>query len=347
MIKSKQAIDAAFKIGPELTEAYIALGAYYYWGFLEYSQALKQFEIALNQSPKNSECMFLIACVHRRAGNWEKTIESFKRAFELDPRSARIAQVTGSSYASIREYSEALHYYNFAIMLSPEWPDPYLEKSLIYVNLTGNTQKARIILREANQMINSNNKQIVLGQMMVLELYDGNYEEALKYLPLITSDAFAFQGQNYFRPLYQYYAMLYGLMDNPKLEYIYYDSSRVILEDTLKLGPDDSRFYSSLGIAYAGLGRKEEAIAAGEKAVELLPVSKDADRGVSRLEDLARIYVMVGEYEKALEKIEFLLSIPGRLSTNLLQLDPVWIPLENNPKFIELFETYSENHQSR
>lgn len=61
------------------------------------------------------------------------------------------------------------------------------------------------------------------------------------------------------------------------------------------------------------------------------------------MEDLARIYVMVGEHEKALEKIELLLSIPGHLSTNLLQLDPIWGPLEDNPKFIALLETYSEN----
>ena len=61
------------------------------------------------------------------------------------------------------------------------------------------------------------------------------------------------------------------------------------------------------------------------------------------MEDLARIYVMIGEHEKALERIELLLSIPGNLSPYLLQLDPIWKPLENNPKFIELLETYSEN----
>ena len=116
-----------------------------------------------------------------------------------------------------------------------------------------------------------------------------------------------------------------------------------ILGDKLIGAPDDSRLYSSLGIAYAGLGQKKEAIEAGEKAVELLPISKEAYRGTYRMEDLARIYVMVGEHEQALERIELLLSIPGMLSTNLLQLDPVWKPLENNPKFIELLETYSEN----
>lgn len=127
------------------------------------------------------------------------------------------------------------------------------------------------------------------------------------------------------------------------MEYAYHDSSRLMLEDKLSGSPDDPRLYSSLGIAFAGLGRKKEAIEAGKKAVELLPLHRDANGGTFRVEDLARIYVMVGEDEKALEQIELLLSIPADLSTSLLQLDPAWKPLENNPKFIELLETYSEN----
>jgi hypothetical protein len=91
------------------------------------------------------------------------------------------------------------------------------------------------------------------------------------------------------------------------------------------------------------LGQKKEAIEAGEKAVELLPISKEAMGGTVRMEGLARIYVMVGEYEKALEKLDFLLSIPGRLSTNLLKLDPVWKPLWDHPEFIRLLEKYDVN----
>ena len=98
-----------------------------------------------------------------------------------------------------------------------------------------------------------------------------------------------------------------------------------------------------MGIAYAGLGQKYKAINAGEKAVELLPVSKEAWRGVYRTGDLAQIYVMVGEYEAALEQIELLLSIPGPLSTKLLQLDPIWKPLWNYPEFKILLETYNDD----
>lgn len=140
-----------------------------------------------------------------------------------------------------------------------------------------------------------------------------------------------------------YFAMLHGLMDNSELEVAYYDSSRLMLEDRLKEFPDDSRLYSSLGIAYAGLGRKEDAITSGLKAVELLPIHKDAYMGPYRIKDLGRIYVMSGEFEKALEQLDILLSVPGIISTKLLQLDPTWKPLWNHPEFIQLMEKYSEN----
>ena len=185
------------------------MGTYYYQGLLDYSQAMKQFEIALKQSPKNSECTFWIACVHRRAGNWEKALESFKKASVLDPRSARIAQNAGQTYDLLREYGEALSYFDIAIMLRPDWNNPYDRKSRIYVKWNMNTQKARTILKEANQIITSTVEQIPLRhEMILLEIYDGNYEEALKYLLLEKSEAF--QGITGFIPWYQHFAMLYG-----------------------------------------------------------------------------------------------------------------------------------------
>jgi serine/threonine-protein kinase len=341
LMKSKQAIDAAFRIEPELTEAYIALGGYYYVQ-LDYSQALMQYDKALKKSPNNSECIFWIAAAHRRAGNWEKAMEGFKKAFELDPRSSRVAVNTGGTYAYLDEYPEAIHYHDIAIMLRPDWVRPYYHKSRYCVKWNGDTREARKIIKKAEQIITSTVEITQLRHMMIrLAIYDGNYEEALKYLTSEKSEVY--QDQLYFIPWYQYFAKLYGLKDNPVLEYAYYDSARIMLEDMLTMASDDPRLYSSLGITYAGLGFKKEAIEAGEKAVKLLPISKDALTGTTRVENLAQIYVMVGEYEEALKRIDTLLSIPSALSTQILQLDPVWKPLKDNPKFIKLLETYSEN----
>jgi tetratricopeptide (TPR) repeat protein len=141
-------------------------------------------------------------------------------------------------------------------------------------------------------------------------------------------------------PKSQLYAQIYGLMGEKNKEQEYYQASRLFLENKIKEQPDDSRLYSALGIAYAGLGLKHRAIQEAKKATDLLPVSKEFWRGTMRVKDLAQVYVMVGEYDKAFDQIEYLLSIPGELSIPLLKLDPVWAPLRSLPRFQKLIQKY-------
>jgi tetratricopeptide (TPR) repeat protein len=118
----------------------------------------------------------------------------------------------------------------------------------------------------------------------------------------------------------------------------YYDEARSILEAKIQQEPNDERFRSALGIAYAGLGLKEDAIREGKKGIDLLPITKDAWRGSYRVRDLALIYVMVGEFDLAIDHIEYLLSIPGPLSIPLLRLDPACKPLRDHSRFKKLLE---------
>jgi tetratricopeptide (TPR) repeat protein len=128
-------------------------------------------------------------------------------------------------------------------------------------------------------------------------------------------------------------------MNMPEKAHEYFGAARTTLDSMILKNPNDPRLYSAIGFAYAGLGLKEKAIEAGKKAVELMPINKEAYRGVFRVEDLARIYVMVGEYDAALEQIKLLLTIPSRLSVKLLLLDPDWKPLWNIPEFKKITKT--------
>ena len=104
----------------------------------------------------------------------------------------------------------------------------------------------------------------------------------------------------------------------------------------MKEHPDEWRFRSALGRVYAGLGRKADAIREGVKAVELLPVSKDAVDGPSVLEELAAVHAQIGEPDQAIEIVERLLSIPGYLSAPLLRIDLKWAPLRQDSRFRKL-----------
>jgi tetratricopeptide (TPR) repeat protein len=133
-------------------------------------------------------------------------------------------------------------------------------------------------------------------------------------------------------------AQVYGLMGDGPLEHAHYDSARAFMESNVAERPDDARYRSALAIAYAGLGRREDAIREAEAAVELLPMSREAWVGAYRLEDLARVYTMVGEYDAAIDQLEVLLSVPSPATIPMLRLDPTWAPLREHPWFRELVE---------
>jgi TolB-like protein/Flp pilus assembly protein TadD len=338
--KSKQAIDKAFEIDPDLPDAHLALGLYYYWGYLKYPQALKQFELVLKDQPKSPEVINYSAAVHRRAGNWEMAKSEYEKAVELNPGRSDVAFNAGETFDLLRNYSKAEEYYNMSILLQPDLGLSYVDLSRMYLRWEGDTRKAREVLGNAAR----NNKAYISDSLIIetnflIDIYDGKYEEALKDISLLKNDVV--QDQGYFRPKYLYNATIYGLMNRHELEHAYYDSARFFLERRIVNIPDDPRLVSSLGIVYAGLGLDEKAISEGEKAIKLLPVSKDAYSGVYLVEDLTLIYVMVGNYDEAIKQIKYLLSIPGFLSTKILELDPRWAPLRNLPEFKKMMESYS------
>jgi TolB-like protein/TPR repeat protein len=331
LIKSKKAVDAACKIDPELPEVQIALGFYYYEGFLDYPKALQHFEIACKQLQNNSECFFMKANIHRRAGNWNLAKENYLKALELDPGSPTIAFNTAETFYLLGEYSKSEKYYNKTSSLNPTFIDPYREKSIMYLKWKGRTDEARAAIGEASRYLGSSSFPLITELYILMDIYDGNYQKAFSCLSETKTDVF--EDLEHFNLKSLLYAWLNNLTDRPEEAKTYFDSARIFLESRIVAYPDDSRLYSTLGIAYAGLGQTEKATEAGEKSIWLMPVGREAWRGVLRVEDLAKIYVMVGDYNKALKLLKQLLSLPGALSAGLLLLDPSWKPLWNMPEF--------------
>jgi tetratricopeptide (TPR) repeat protein len=270
----------------------------------------------------------------------EKAKSEFVKALELDPRRAEIADEAGETFDLLRDYSKAEEFYNMSIMLKPDWVFPYPHLSRMFLRSEGDVRKAREILGNAAR----NNKasisdSLIIETNVLIDIYEGKYEDALKDISLFKYDLI--QTEFYFRPKYLYYATIYGLMNKPELEHANWDSARILLEKRRIDFPEDQRLYSSLGIAYAGLGLDDKAIITSKKAVKLLPVEKEAFKGIYLVEDLAQIYVMVGKYDDAIKQIKYLLSIPGFLSTKILELDPRWAPLRNLPEFKKMMESYA------
>ncbi len=165
-----------------------------------------------------------------------------------------------------------------------------------------------------------------------------DYEEVLDLLS--NSHSKIYEDQFILRPVEQLKAEIYYLQGNEKLKNDNLLAAKSIIESRLKDRPEDARMHSALGLVYARLDDKEKAIAEGKKGVELLPVTKEAWRGYFKELDLAKIYTIVGEYDLAIQKLDYLLSIPGELSVPYIKIYPVWKDLLELPRMKEVIHKY-------
>jgi TolB-like protein/AraC-like DNA-binding protein/Flp pilus assembly protein TadD len=339
--KTREAIDAAIRIDHELPEIHMALGHYYYWCLLDYEKALQEFSLAETKLRNNPECIFMKASVYRRAGNWKSAREKLLLAYELDPGSTQIPQNIAATFFLLGEFREAEEFFNKATFLSPTFIEPYYFKTLMFFKWKGNTAQARETINEALKYREGANNPLIFETLALMDLYDGHYQKAISFLQ--SRDIEIMENQFYFHLKSFHIANIYrikGKMDSARH---YYNAARTVLETRLAENPDDPRFYSALGKVYAGLGMKEKAIESGKKGLALMPIEKEAYRGIFRVEDLARIYVMTGEFQEAIKQLDFLLSVPSTISVKLLLLDPNWEPLWNLPEFKKLADKYSTN----
>ncbi len=323
---AQTAVEKAFKLSPGLPEAHLALGSIHYHA-REYEKALEQFAIAQKSLPNNPDLLQEIGFVQRRQGKWDLSLASLKKAAELDPGRSDILSSLGSNYHRLNKYAEAEPYYKRVILLDPGEDSPYRQLSNLYVKQNGDTEKARQVLVQAAGKVDATE---LNDRWVRLDVMDGNYPQALSRLN--GPEAYNNDSVNYYLDK----AEVYGLAGRAGFARACYDSVRIGLEKRLRMGFESEALRGQLGIAYAGLGRKEEAIREGKKGVELVSMSKDAWNGPLPVITLARIYTMTGEYDAAIKELEYLLSIPSELSPSLLRLDPVWAPLKNHPGFQKL-----------
>ena len=339
--KSEANAKKALAINPDLPLAHIAMGDYYYHGRLEYQSALREYNQALTLQPNNVDASNGIGFVYRRQGKMREAITYFKKTFEFDPRNYTTVYSTGETYVLLREYENAIPYLHKASSIIPDSKTPFLELSLCYILMDGNIEQARItILNVMENKIGLDYNQFKYA-LYLYDIYERKFENARTHIEGIKE----LNEQFFYMPEALLDALSCRFSGEGVQAKLNFESAKQQLLQKIDTQPQDSRLYSALGLAYAGLGQKANAVREGQRAVELLPMDREAWRGSYRLLDLARIYAMVGEPALAIKTIEKLLASPtDALGVWLLKLDPSWDTLRNEQEFQRLLSHYSEKN---
>jgi len=329
--KAKNAAEKALQLAKDSPEVHLNIGYYYLWAQRDPVRALKEFDIAENGLPNNVDILRAKTRLYETQGMWQEKIAIDERAAELSPRDASVLTDLAFAYWFTRSYKNALKTSKRAVALAPETIWPYLYVAHINWSMNGPNNESRAAIKHV-----PSTHSFWLWSVYWQEVGERNFEKAFELLE--NSESNWMKNKLYVRPKPLLKAFLYDYLNKKEEAHAAYDSARVILENAMKTNISDPRYHSSLGLSYAGLGKFKDAINEGKKAVELLPITKDAVYGTMFVIDLAAIYTMTGEYDLALEQIELLLSIPSPISKAWLKMDVRFKPLYNNPKFQNLPE---------
>lgn len=303
----------------------MALGYYHYHCDLDYDKALAEFAIALKRQPNNADLHNAVGAVQRRQGKHQAAVRSFKQALDLDPRCHLKAFDVGLTYGLMHQYGPAEQYLDRSILLAPDWALPIIYKAWLHVFRSGDIQRAREIIAA------SQDRTDLWGQSYYWWLARIIEPDLRVVLSRSHPDS---DTAGY----YLHCAQMHRLLGESTEEHAFADSARRILEREIQKHPNQPRYHSRLGLAYAGLRREREAITHGRKAVELLPTSREAFDALFLLVNLAETYVILDLKDEAVAQLDFLLSMPGFVSAPYLRLDPLWEPLRNHAGFRSLIE---------
>jgi len=338
--KARSLAERALQLQPQLPEGHLALGFSYYYGENNYDAALREFQIAQRGLPNESEGCLAIGAIQRRQGKWSESNANLEKAVSLNPQDWWPLQNLAFNYAMLRKFDLANKTIDRALQINPSSVGLWGIKAKFALLEKGDLSVGELAFEKAKSIQLSDEEKIIFaGAQLDFLLLQRKYREllneaegwpeqmfaavpgslALKYLGIGVARKLMGDDQNARPPLLQ--------------------ASNILTEE-LKRKPDDSDLHVQFAKLLALLGEKEKAVAEAQRATELRPESKDAFDGPKTAQDVASVYALVGDKDRAIELLEGLLNRPSFVTVPVLKLDPVWDPIRRDPRFQALIDKY-------
>jgi TolB-like protein/Tfp pilus assembly protein PilF len=331
---AEAALEAAFRLRPDAGETHVARAWNLYWGHLDYDRALGELEVARQTLPDDPQILFLTGLVQRRQGHWEESTRSFERAANLDPRNFGLLQSIEGNYATLGRYAEQQLWLDRILAFEPD--DAVTKVILAEVDFQwrADTQPLHQTI-DSVRAANPAALPSIVNWWLTCALAERDAAAA--------KDALIAAGENPIdvghdvfcaRPFME--GVIARMAKDDDKARSAFTAVRAKQEKIVEAEPNFGPAWCVLGLIDAALGHKEEALREGRRAVELLPVEKDAVRGPAMIKYLAMIAAWTGDKDLACQQLAIVVRPPTPVTYGQLKLMPFWDPLRGDPRFEQI-----------
>ena len=340
--RARAEAEIALHLQPNLAEAHLALGQCIYWMDQDYERALEQFDIAARLSPSNGDIGRLIAAIKRRQGKWEQSLKEYERVARLDPQNPNTVRELIFTNTAMRHWPEAARWVEQLRAMAPASIVAKIQSGYVDFWWKGDTALLKSFLNQVPSGVDPDGG--VTSVRWEVAMLDRDYAAARRAIDGSTAKELSYTAEGA-TPRSFFEGSIALAQGDIAGSQKYFADAQPVFENAVKEAPLSAMRHANLGWFYAFMGRKEDAMREGRRAVELKPESKDAVDGVIANCYLALIYARVGEKDLAFALLDRLIKTPGAVDSvdysvtiNDLKHRWEWDPIRSDPRFQKLLE---------
>jgi serine/threonine protein kinase/Tfp pilus assembly protein PilF len=330
------AMDKVLRLQPDLPEVHLTYAYYLYWVYRDYERARVQLAMARRALPNDAGAMALAAYMDRRQGDWDKAIEDFTEAIARDPRNVESIAAFGETLLMLRQFSRSEQQYDRLIELLPDQPMIKVQKANFVMQRTGDQSVLSLALAALPASMTDNVGVLCSRLRLALDRHDWRTAEQLIEKLGAGEDDGNFGWSLVPVPSGCYSIQLARFRGDDLRTNSAFAETREQLNQMVQKSPANALLLCNLGLVDALLNNKELAISEGKRAVEMLPISKDAVDGPKVAASLATIYTWTNEPDLAFEMLSSLTKTPNGIYYGDLKTSAYMDPLRKDPRFDKL-----------
>jgi tetratricopeptide (TPR) repeat protein len=340
---AEAAIERAFRLHPDAGETHLAHARNLYHGHLDYGGALAELDVARQTLPNDARIFRMMGYIQRRQGRWQESTRNLEHALDLDPRHVETLQQIALSYGVLKRYADEKSVLDRALAIDPTDFDTKIALAALQFHWKADTRP----IQQTIDFIRSKNPEALstaVDEQLSWALAERDVAAAKDVLNTIDHTPLTDYSVHLNRPIIE--GVIARMTRNDGDARALFTAARAQQEKTVQAEPNYGPALCVLGLIDAGLGRKEEALREGRRAVELVPVERDALVGPTVIKYLAMIAAWIGDKDLACEQLAIAVRPPSTLSYGQLKLLPFWDPLRGDPRFEKIVASLAPQEEA-